>query len=230
MLYPKEKFFFYPTLINFSIPDAPFSTFSLITPLTDPSQLEGPPLKTMPRRTEKENTQVHRLGETFSAVSPHDKVTMILTDDGPSTTSPSPPTDETPSEVPSLQTPTHKIAPQSPMLAENSSAASFQELGWMDDLTEEKTSNTTAEVGGIGEVIPSFENSSAASFQDLGWMDDLTEEKTSNTTAEVGGIGEVIPSFEKPTGTSPPNGLGDIDEGTRTYTSRHHELAKIVNR
>ena len=117
-----------------------------------------------------------------------------MIDDGLPTTSPPPPTDEIPLEVPSLQTPTHKIAPQSPRLAETSSAASFQDLGWTDGLPEENNSNITAEVGGIGEVIPGFEN---------------------------------------PIGTSLPNGLGVVDEGTRTFpnhTSRHRELAKIVNR
>ena len=64
-------------------------------------------------------------------------------------------------------------------------------------------------------------------------MDDPADEETSNTTVEMGGIGEVNPSFEEPTSTTPSNGLGDVEEGTHTppnYTSRHHELAKIVNR
>ena len=129
LLFLKKNSFFTLLVINFSIPDAPFSTFALITPLMDPMQLEEPPLRTIPLRTKKKNTQVPRLGDTTSAASPNEQVSTILADDGPPTTSPPPPTDETPLEVPARQTfphRAHKIVTQSPRLAETSSAAPFK--------------------------------------------------------------------------------------------------------
>ena len=77
LLFLKKNSFFTLLVINFSIPDAPFSTFALITPLMDLTQLEEPPLRTIPLRTKKKNTQVPRLGDTTSAASPNEQVSTM---------------------------------------------------------------------------------------------------------------------------------------------------------